>query len=147
MGLTLNDIDLDRKQLTVRAETSKSKNNRVVPLNLMAIQKIKDYLEERKRKGYTSEYLFMSNNKDEKFTKHGLKHIIKKVKEYSGVKFHIHKFRHTYAVNLVNNSCDVSKVKQLLGHRDIRMTSAYLRCLPTSAMRGDVERITLDNLL
>ncbi|RJO59499.1 hypothetical protein C4546_01995 [Candidatus Parcubacteria bacterium] len=58
-----------------------------------------------------------------------------------------HQFRHTFAVNVLNNGSDIAKLKQLLGHRDIRMTATYLRCLPTSAMRGDVETLTLDNLV
>jgi integrase/recombinase XerD len=59
----------------------------------------------------------------------------------------VHRFRHTFAVNFLNRGGDIAKLKQLLGHRDIRMTSAYLRCLPTSAMRTDVESITLESLL
>jgi integrase/recombinase XerD len=59
----------------------------------------------------------------------------------------VHQFRHTFAVNFLNQGGDIAKLKQLLGHRDIRMTSAYLRCLPTSAMRTNVESISLDTLL
>jgi integrase len=74
-------------------------------------------------------------------------HLVKQVRRLSGVAFHLHQFRHTFAVNFLNRGGDVAKLKQLLGHRDIRMTSVYLRCLPTAAMRGDVENITLDTLL
>jgi site-specific recombinase XerD len=146
LGLKVTDIDLDRKKVIVRAETSKSKIRREVPLNSTALVKVKFYLDERKKFGLMSEYLLV-NEKNEKFTSHGLKHMIAKVKKESGVKFHIHQLRHTFAVNLINNRCDVSKLKILMGHRDIRMTGAYLRCIPTKGMRADLESLTLDNLL
>ena len=59
----------------------------------------------------------------------------------------LHQLRHTFAVNFLNGGGDVVRLKQLLGHQDIRMTSGYLRHLPTSAMRDGVESITLDTLI
>ena len=146
LGLKMTDIDLERKKVIVRAEISKSKLRREVPLNTFVLGKLKVYFEERKRLGLISEYLLVSD-KDKKFTTHGLKHVVKKIKDASGVKFHMHLLRHSFAINLINNGCDVSKLKQLMGHRDIRMTAAYLRCLPIKSMRGDLEMLTLDNLL
>lgn len=147
LGIKVFDVDFQRKQLTVRAETSKSKMQRVIPLNNDAILKLLDYTSERNRKNYKTPYLFVSSQKDEKLTSHGLKHLVGKIVNASGVKFHLHQLRHSFAVNLIHNNSDISKVKQLLGHKDIRMTSSYLRCLPTEEMRGDVERLTLDNLI
>jgi len=147
LGLMVIDIDMERRQLKVRAETSKSKMERIVPLNGMVIPKLEDYLNERKRKDLKTPELFVSDNKDSGMTKHGLRYLIEAIKKTSGMNFHIHQLRHTFAVNLINNGTDISKVKQLMGHKDIRMTSAYLRCIPTKAMRNDVEALTLDNML
>lgn len=145
MNLKMLDIDFQRKQLTVRAETSKSKRERVIPLNSKILLALHDYAEERKK--YTTPYFFVSNNKDDKLTYDGLKHLVEKIIHASGVKFHVHQLRHTFAVNLLNNGCDVAKLKQLMGHTDIRMTMAYLRCIPTKAMRADIEVLSLDTLL
>ncbi len=147
VGLKLYDIDLDRRQLTVRAETSKSKRQRIVPMNSKVIVAINDYLAVRKKRRMQTTSLLVSGNGDRGLTKDGLIHLVKKVRDCSKVAFHVHQFRHTFAVNLLNNGCDTAKVKQLLGHTDIRMTMTYLRCLPTKAMRADVESLSLDSLL
>lgn len=147
LGLRVTDLNMDRLELTIRAETSKSRLQRVVPINSKFSLALEDYIEERRRLQRRSEFLFTSSAADRAFTADGLKHLIEEVKRLSGEEFHAHQFRHTFAVNFLNQRGDIAKLKQLLGHRDIRMTSAYLRCLPTAAMRTDVEGIALDTLL
>jgi len=147
LGQRLIDVDFDRNQITVRAESSKSKRERVIPLNRMVKQHLKDYIEERKKRKLLCEYLMVSNSGDRRFTGHGHKHLMNRLVDASGLRFHTHQLRHTFAINMLNSGCDIAKLQQLLGHRDIRMTAAYLRCIPTSAMRVDVERLMLDNLV
>ncbi|NQU99877.1 MAG: tyrosine-type recombinase/integrase [Parcubacteria group bacterium] len=147
IGLRAYDIDLERRLLTVRAETSKSKRERSIPLNMKVIEYLKDYLEKRKKKGYKTPCLFVSNNQDEGLTSDGLIHLIKKLNKEGDVNFHMHQLRHTFAINLLNNGTDIAKLKQLMGHRDIRMTASYLRCIPATAMQADVETLSLDNLM
>lgn len=147
LGLRITDLDLDRLELTVRPETSKSRLRRVVPINSRLLFALEDYLDERRKLPLPSDYLFTAASGRTPLTAEGLKHLLEQVKRLSGVPFHAHQFRHTFAVNFLHRGGDIAKLKQLLGHRDIRMTGAYLRCLPTSAMRSDVESITLDTLL
>lgn len=147
LGLRVTDVDLDRLELTIRAETSKSKRRRVVPINSKLCQAVEDYLDERGKRRYQCEYLLTSGAGDMPLTADGLKHLVEQVQRLSGVDFHVHRFRHTFAVNVLNQGGDIAKLKQLLGHRDIRMTAAYLRALPTSAMRTNVESVGLDTLL
>ena len=147
LGLRLTDIDLEHFELTVRAETSKSKLRRIVPLSSKVIAALEDYLDQRRGLPLGSEFLFVGGTGKAPLTTEGLKHLVEQMKRISGVSFHLHQFRHTFAVNFLNRGGDIAKLRQLLGHRDIRMTSAYLRCLPTSAMRNDIECITLDTLL
>ncbi len=147
LGLYAIDYSPSHLELRVRGETSKSRRQRVVPVNGALAIALEDYLDERRRRGLQCEKLFVSTRGDQPLTADGLLHLVKQVRRLSGVAFHLHQFRHTFAVNFLNRGGDVAKLKQLLGHRDIRMTSAYLRCLPTAAMRGDVENITLDTLL
>ena len=52
-----------------------------------------------------------------------------------------------FAVNFLRQSNNVYKLKELLGHKDISMTAMYLRCLPVDELRGDVEKMSIDNLI
>lgn len=147
LGLKISDIDFGRREMTVRAETSKSRITRTIPLNSSVMAALEDYCNELKKKNYSSPYFFVSENGDKQLTDHGFKHLIDDLNRRTGVKFHAHQFRHTFAVNvLLNNGNEIAKLKQLMGHRDIRMTAAYLRCLPTRALRQDVEMLNLENL-
>lgn len=147
LGLRVSDINLERRELTVRGETSKSRRPRVVPLNSQASSALLDYLAELRNARARNEYLFPSDSQSGALTGDGLKHLVAQVRRHSGVRFHVHQFRHTFAVNYLNRGGDIARLKQLLGHRDIRMTSGYLRHLPTHAMRDAVEGVTLDSLL
>jgi site-specific recombinase XerD len=147
LGLRMLDVDLDRAELTVRAETSKSKRKRRVPLNSAAQRALEDYFSERVHAGRTTPALWTSCDQDREFTRDGLKHLVEHVKRKCGVRFHLHQLRHTFAVNVLCAGSDVAKLKQLLGHRDARMTCAYLRCLPVSTLRPDVERLSIDSLI
>jgi site-specific recombinase XerD len=116
-------------------------------LNSTTIEALRDYLTERARAGRRTPMLWTSGGQDRQFTTDGLKHLVEQVKEASGVRFHLHQLRHTFAVNVLCAGSDISKLKQLLGHRDARMTCTYLRCLPVSALRPDVERLSIDTLV
>ncbi|SYZ71928.1 Phage integrase family protein [Candidatus Zixiibacteriota bacterium] len=147
LNLKVMDVDLQRRELTVRAETSKSRLRRIIPISLELSKILREYFIERYQRKLATPFLFVSSNYDGGLTANGLKHLVETIRKSSRVNFHLHQLRHTFAVNLLNNGSDIAKLKQLLGHRDIRMTATYLRCLPTTAMRGDVETLTLDNLV
>jgi site-specific recombinase XerD len=118
-----------------------------VPLNSKAQSVVLDYLAELRRVRLASEHLFPADSHSGALTRDGLAHLVKSVSRRSGVRFHVHQFRHTFAINFLNRGGDVVRLKELLGHRDIRMTSGYLRHLPTHALRDAVEGVTLDTLL
>lgn len=147
IGLKLTDINLEHRELLVRGETSKSKRDRYLPLNQRVIQSIKDYFEERMKVKVVTPYLWLPADGGERFTVAGFKHLINKVNQVSGVRFHAHQFRHTFAVNVLNAGSDIYRLKQLLGHSDIRMTAVYLRSMPPRALQPDVNRLDLDNFL
>lgn len=143
--LQIRDIDLERKILTVRAENSKIPRTRHIPLHSTAIMYLKDYLKERK--SCTTQYVFVSRSRDDGLSLHGLTAIVHSLRKRSGVQFHLHQFRHTFAVNFLKSSNNIVKLKQLMGHSDIRMTLVYLRCLPTHEMRADIEGMRIDDFV
>lgn len=143
--LQVRDIDFERKLLTIRADTSKSGRTRQVPIHSTTLMYLKDYL--HARKSYTTPFLIVSSKFDAPLTLDGLVHLTNRIKNHSGVSFHLHQFRHTFAVNFLNSSNNIVKLKQLMGHKNISMTLIYLRCLPVDHLRGDVENMSIDKLI
>jgi integrase len=86
----------------------------------------------RETKSITSEYVSKSLNK-----------IAKKynIKDNQGNIFHFnnHKFRHTYAVKLLNCGTDIITIQELMAHASPEMTLRYARLL------DDTKRIAFDN--
>lgn len=145
MQLQVRDIDLVRKLLTVRAETSKTPRLRMVPLHSGLLLHLQEYLKERKT--YTTPYLLVSALKDERLGTEGIQYFVERYSMKSGVRFHLHQFRHTFAVNFLKTSNNIAKLQQLLGHKNISMTLVYVRCLPPKEMRGDIEQMSIDTMI
>lgn len=141
--LQIRDLDFGKRRLTVRRETSKSNRTRQLPMHSLVFRHLQEYLKERKL--YTSEYLFISNNRDEKLSNQGLMYFVQRIRATSGVKFHLHQVRHTFAVNFLLINKNIAKLQQLLGHTSIAMTLQYLRCLPPDEMKADIENMHIDS--
>jgi integrase/recombinase XerD len=141
LGLQLKDIDMDKRVLTVRGETSKSKRTRRLPINPTLLMHLQEYIRERNKKGYKTEYLIASDNEDKQLTAHGMKHWVNRLSRLSGVKFHLHRFRHSFVTELTKNNVNVVKLQKLLGHSDLRMTQRYVRSLSVEDLRDDVDRL------
>ncbi len=146
LGLKVTDINLEKRKLTVRGETSKSGRDRILPItNILLAMALQDYLDQRK--SYKTPQLFVSLNTDKGISAEGLKHWVKRLERLSGVKFHLHRFRHTFAVNLAEKGVSLIKISRLLGHKDIRMTQVYLRSLSSDDLESEMKIMTFENLI
>jgi integrase len=146
ISLEVRDLDLIEGFLTVRGETSKSKKTRRVPINIHLRMHLIEYLNERKKRNYTCASLLVSDCRDRAFTRYGLKHWVERLSRKSGVKFHAHRFRHTFATNLAMQDVGIVKIQKLMGHTDIKMTTTYLRSVSTEEMRDDVNKLSFDRI-
>lgn len=146
LGLEVRDIDFIKGFITVRAETSKSRKVRDIPMNPHLKFHLKEYLIERKKKGCKSEFFFVSFTEDKVLTLDGLHHWVRRLVVASGVKFHVHRFRHTFATNLGLLDVHLVKIQRLMGHSDIRMTEKYMRSITTSKLKNDVDKLSYENL-
>ena len=147
LGLKVTDVDFIRQTLRVDGETSKSKRTRFIPLNPHVTLVLDDYLQERnKKRFYTTASLFVSLHEDRGLSKDGLKHWVKRLVKLSGVKFHSHRFRHTFASNLGASGVSAIQIQKLMGHTDLRMTQAYVRSLNVDDFRGVTNVLTFEDL-
>ena len=143
ISLQVTDIDIEKKLLTVRSETSKSKRIRYVPLNPTVLFHLKEYIKERNAEKYKTNDLFVSYNEDKGLSQGGLKHWVMRLIKLSGVKFHLHRFRHCFATNLAKNNSHLVKISKLMGHTDIRMTMAYLRSIEAGDLQEDINKLSI----
>ncbi len=147
ISLQLQDIDLEKRILTVRGETSKSRRTRQIPMNYILCLACKEYFVELKKLDYKTPYLLVSYTYDMRLTVYGLRHWVEKLIEWSGVEFHLHRFRHTFASSLGKQNTSAIKIQKLLGHTDLRMTDRYLRSMCVEELRDDIDRMDIDNLI
>lgn len=147
ISLEMRDIDIQKRILTVRGETSKSKRTRRLPIHPALIEQLDEYISERKKKGLKTQYLFASSNEDRGLSVHGLKHWVSRLSKLSGVSFHLHQFRHSFACALVKQGCHPVIIQKLLGHNDLRMTQRYLRSLGAEDYRDEVNMLNIDNFM
>lgn len=142
LGLRVMDVDLEKRLLTVRPETSKSKRERVLPIPAMLHMHLQDYLAERKSRDLKTSHLIASDRGDRGLSYDGIKHWTKSIEEKSGVDFHLHMFRHNYATKLDKENVSAFKIQKLMGHASISTTQRYVRSTKTESMAEDVAKIS-----
>jgi len=143
ISLQIRDIDMEKGLLTVRGETSKSKKTRHIPIHRTLMLHLQEYITERNKRSYKTPYLIVSSNGDSRLTVFGLKHWVDRLNEASGVKFHLHRFRHTFACNLATANVGLIKIQKLMGHMDPKMTATYLRSISTEDLREDIDKLSI----
>lgn len=142
ISVRVNDIDLEKREITVGSETSKSKRMRVLKLHPTVVLHLADYFKARNIRGLTTSNLIVSNNGDRELSRDGLRHWVRTLRNKSGVRFHLHQFRHTFACKLVEANVNILKVQKLMGHTTAAMTMRYARSLKTEDMAQDVLSIS-----
>jgi len=124
VGITLDDLDLEKRQLLIRGKGDKQ---RVVPLTEQAVEAIQAYLPHRTKT--ESRHLFVSAWKGRPIHGRCINRMLKIVVGKAGLAgqgITPHKLRHTFATHLIRNGVDVRTVQELLGHADIQTTARYL---------------------
>lgn len=142
LGLRIEDVDLNKRLLMINAATSKSKKKRSIPLHYSLIIHLSSYLEERKKLGYYNPQLIISSRTGLPLSIHGLKHWVKKYSKLSGVIFHLHCFRHTFACRLAKTRADIVSIMNVMGHSSIRVTEVYLRSIKSEDSRNYIEKLS-----
>ena len=129
------DVNMINKYLIVRnteSFTTKSKSERVIPLNQNSLDVLRNIHQEV--------IMFFSTAIHKKYTQI----IFRNVLEILLVKLNIrddrsfHSLRHTFASWLVQERCIHIRSKKLLGHSDIRVTQIYAHLTPDN-LRSAVE--------
>lgn len=124
LNLKYSDLEIDNMSIFIRQ--GKGSKDRVVPINYRLAEALKKYAEERRRLNKTCPEFFTSSTYNKGFTHSGLKRVVEQIVETSGIKFNIHKLRHTFATLMLEGGCDIYSLAKMMGHSDIKTTTIYL---------------------
>lgn len=142
LGLQISDIDMYRRLISVRAEISKSKRTRIIPMNSILVPYLEDYLFQRRE--YITLFLWVSGLLDRPFTEHGIKHLMDLLSKATKINCHLHRFRHTFATNYYMRTHDLVGLQILMGHTNFKMTLKYLRSIPDEHVVEQIKKLTID---
>jgi site-specific recombinase XerD len=124
--LNLKYADIDIENMTIFVRQGKGKKDRIVPMGYTLALSLKSYVDERKRLKKTCPEFFVSSNRNIGYTENGLKRLVSQLCIASGIKFTIHKLRHTFATLMLEGGCDIYSLSKMMGHSDIKTTTIYL---------------------
>jgi len=126
-NLRWNDVEFRHNQLYVAPD--KTEHYRYVPMT----PELREALEKAKN-GARSE--FVVNVGKRRTSKYFLTAFYRKIAKKAQVSSFLHKLRHTFASQLVQNGVDLYTVSKLLGHSSIKMTEIYAHLAPDTLQRA-----------
>ncbi len=146
------DLDLKRKTLLLRAENTKSKRQRTLPLRSVLCEEFERLrLSHRRildRIAGESDPLFLSpkgmrwsrptNNVMRIFDRILSRAGIARVNA-DGLKVDIHALRHTFGSRLARNGAGLVQIQRLMGHADPKLTAAVYAHLDVEDLRSAIE--------
>lgn len=119
----LSHIDADRKTLLVKG--AKGYKDRYVHLPAETIQLLRSYF-----KQYKPKYWLFEGQTGDKYSKRSIQLIFKRACQAARINKQVtpHSLRHSRATHLLEagGSVDIYKLKELLGHNNIKTTEIYL---------------------
>lgn len=122
----IDDIDIKNKLLRVRAEVSKTRVERLLPLSQQTLSLLKQLVDIAKDN--SCQYVFNSNNGIKVTTEYIIRNFQRHgEKTKLGKRCTPHVWRHTFAVEAVRKGMDVFTLQRILGHTNIQTTRQYVQ--------------------
>ncbi len=130
--LSLNREDIQLPELQIRVQ-GKGKRVRVLPLDRDSVKLVDHYLC-LERPPHCGEALFVSlkgPSRGTRMTPAGLRSLFRHHRKNTGVsKANPHRFRHTFASDMLRAGVSLPALMQLMGHAQIQTTMIYLQLTP-----------------
>lgn len=125
VNLKFSQIDFDDCIIRIMG---KGKKERIVPMNDVAIEYLKLYIEQYRPflEKKPTEDVFLNKN-GSAISRIGFFKILKKLCQDANIKKDVspHTLRHSFATHLLNNGVDLRIIQELLGHENLSTTEIY----------------------
>lgn len=133
--LRIKDINFEIGTVIIRSE-----NDRIIPINMQLLDKLKKYIQTFKTEQTNNDLLF-TNLRSSKLTRQGIWKIVSYYSDKSDINKIItpNTLRHTFATHLIDNGADLKYVKSLLGFSDKSSASRYIDYLKDKYSVGYLE--------
>lgn len=129
-GLRVSEVvalkisDIDSKRMVINILQAKGKKDRIVPLSKTTLQYLRQYYAQYKPENY----LFEGQSASKIYSARTVQKILDTAKNKAGINKpgSVHALRHSYATHLLDKGVDITYIKELLGHNDLKTTLRYL---------------------
>ena len=151
---TWGDLSEERRTLTLRAKTTKSRKERVVPLREDLIQVLTElrvvHHEVRGRIPAAGDLIFLTQKGRPWIdNRHNALRHLRRVLDAAGIpcidergeKVDVHSLRHTAASRWARNGVGLAQAQKLLGHSDPKLTASIYTHLDAEDLRSAVESL------
>lgn len=134
-NLTTTDVDLNKKELTIRAYESHP--NRTIPLNEAAIKALEDYLKERPK---TQEKTLFVTKNGNPFLVRNIRTAIDRYYKLAGIKnAKVNDLRHTFIMQQLSAGVPLTYLSKVVGHKRLSTTEKYLRLVDSQLEKDTVK--------
>jgi integrase/recombinase XerD len=137
-NVKLNDVDIKTGKIKV---LGKGKKERFVYIGKLARSALWLYISNERPEPArpTDDHLFLSAD-GYPLDRHSMRHIIRRLSQWSGVKANPHLFRHTAAIERLRHGMDAFTLQKFLGHTTLDMTRKYLTALADEDIEVQAKR-------
>lgn len=121
ISLRICDIDSDRMRVFVRQ--GKGRKDRYVPLSMNTLMDLRTYFS-----SYTPQIYLFNDSPGKQITEQEVRYLFRDAVSLAKILKHctLHTLRHTYATHLLEMGENILRIRDLLGHTNIKTTLVYL---------------------
>jgi integrase/recombinase XerD len=121
--INLKPADIDSKRGFIIIRAGKGNKDRLVPLSMVLLEKLRTYYKSYK----PVKFLFEGQIKGEPYSSRSLQMVLKQSLTRAGLseKYTLHTLRHSYATHLLEKGTNLRVIQELLGHKSSKTTEIY----------------------
>jgi site-specific recombinase XerD len=134
-NLRLDDVDLEKKRVIIRAY--ESRDGRTIPLTDAAVSAIEDYLKNRPKADNQTLFLTKTGNP---FLVRNIRTAIDRFFKLAGIEnAKVNDLRHTFIIHQLKSGTPLTFVSKLVGHKRLSTTEKYLKLIDEKLEKDSVK--------